>query len=162
MTFQAIDIHCSFCSRSDQNAGPLRGSIDGATGTSTLICRECAVIVIDSIEKTQNEQIASPVAGPSSRGEDVFSSIDRNEQIANSLVGLSSREVEVFTSIGRGLTSRQIASKLKIAVSTVETYRERLKDKLNLQSGNELLRSAIIWFEKQAVTGNHTACYSVV
>jgi DNA-binding NarL/FixJ family response regulator len=122
MTFQAIDMHCSFCSRSDQNAGPLRGSTDGATGTSNWICRECALIAIDSIERT------------------------RNEQIANSLVGLSSREVDVFTSIGRGLTSRQIASHLEIAVSTVETYRERLKDKLKLHSGNELVRSATIWF----------------
>ena len=49
------------------------------------------------------------------------------------------------TMIGQGRNTHEIASELGIAVSTVETYRERLKTKLNLSSGSELTRHALFW-----------------
>jgi DNA-binding NarL/FixJ family response regulator len=58
---------------------------------------------------------------------------------------LSGRELQIFTLIGQGRTTHQIADSLKLAVSTVETYRERLKSKLKLASGAELTRHAILW-----------------
>lgn len=58
---------------------------------------------------------------------------------------LSSRELQIFTMIGQGRTTHDIAAELHIAVSTVETYRERLKAKLNLTSGSALIRHAIFW-----------------
>jgi DNA-binding NarL/FixJ family response regulator len=58
---------------------------------------------------------------------------------------LSGRELEIFNLIGRGRTTPQIAQQLGIAISTVETYRERLKTKLNLSTGAELTRHAILW-----------------
>ena len=58
---------------------------------------------------------------------------------------LSGRELQIFTLIGQGRATHQIASELQLAVSTVETYRERLKSKLNLSSGAELTRHAILW-----------------
>jgi DNA-binding NarL/FixJ family response regulator len=58
---------------------------------------------------------------------------------------LSDRELQVFTMIGKGRTTHSIAAELHLAVSTVETYRERLKTKLNLESGAELTRRAILW-----------------
>jgi len=58
---------------------------------------------------------------------------------------LSDRELEVFRLIGQGKTSRQIADALRLATSTVETYRERLKSKLNLTNGAELAQHATIW-----------------
>jgi len=58
---------------------------------------------------------------------------------------LSSRELQIFTMIGQGRNTHEIASELGIAVSTVETYRERLKTKLNLASGSELTRHALFW-----------------
>lgn len=58
---------------------------------------------------------------------------------------LSGRELQIFTLIGQGRTTPQIATELGLAVSTVETYRERLKSKLNLNSGTELTRHAILW-----------------
>ncbi len=57
---------------------------------------------------------------------------------------LSGRELQIFTLIGQGRTTPQIANELHLAVSTVETYRERLKTKLNLASGAELTRHAIL------------------
>ena len=58
---------------------------------------------------------------------------------------LSSRELQIFTMIGQGRRTPQIADELQIAVSTVETYRERLKAKLDLESGSELIRRATLW-----------------
>jgi DNA-binding NarL/FixJ family response regulator len=47
--------------------------------------------------------------------------------------------------IGLGLTTRQIAEQLHLAVSTVETYRARIKEKLKLEDAAELLQHAIRW-----------------
>jgi DNA-binding NarL/FixJ family response regulator len=58
---------------------------------------------------------------------------------------LSGRELQIFTLIGQGRTTHEIAKELHLAVSTVETYRERLKTKLGLSSGAELTRQAILW-----------------
>lgn len=58
---------------------------------------------------------------------------------------LSDRELEVFEFIGRGRTSRWIAEKLKLSVSTVETHRVHLKRKLGLTNGMALVRRAVEW-----------------
>jgi DNA-binding NarL/FixJ family response regulator len=56
---------------------------------------------------------------------------------------LTDRELQVFELMGGGLNTRQIAAMLHIDASTVETYRARIKDKLNLKSSSELLQYAI-------------------
>ena len=56
---------------------------------------------------------------------------------------LTDRELEVFELIGQGISTRQIGERLSISIKTVETYRENLKRKLNLDSGSELIRYAI-------------------
>lgn len=58
---------------------------------------------------------------------------------------LSERELQVFEMIGLGRSTNQIADSLHIDISTVETYRARIKDKLELKDGSELLQSAIRW-----------------
>jgi DNA-binding NarL/FixJ family response regulator len=58
---------------------------------------------------------------------------------------LADRELQVFELTGRGLNTREIAARLHIASKTVETYRARIRSKLNLNDGSELLRSAISW-----------------
>jgi DNA-binding NarL/FixJ family response regulator len=63
---------------------------------------------------------------------------------------LSDRELEVFRSIGRGLSSKEIARDLNVGISTVDTYRERLKTKLSLASGTELVYSATRWMLENA------------
>lgn len=60
---------------------------------------------------------------------------------------LGNRELEVFQFIGQGKGTREIASLLNLSVKTVETYRERLKKKLNLSSGPDLARQAVLWVE---------------
>ncbi len=60
---------------------------------------------------------------------------------------LTDRELEIFQHIGQGLPSKEIALQLNISVKTVGTYRERIKEKLSLRHGGELVRNAVIWFE---------------
>ena len=58
---------------------------------------------------------------------------------------LTDRELQVFEMIGRGLTVRQIAAELSRDVSTIETYRVRIREKLNIKDSVELLQAAIKW-----------------
>ncbi len=58
---------------------------------------------------------------------------------------LSDRELEVFNLIAEGLDTHQIAEKMRISHKTVETYRARIKEKLDLGSSTELLRHAVQW-----------------
>ncbi|MDI9434123.1 MAG: response regulator transcription factor [Planctomycetota bacterium] len=76
------------------------------------------------------------VAGP---GEEGASPVDR----------LSDRELEVFRLIGEGYGTREMAEKLYLSVKTIETYRAHIKEKLNLQDANQLLRAAIRWANAQ-------------
>jgi DNA-binding NarL/FixJ family response regulator len=64
---------------------------------------------------------------------------------------LSDRELEVFQLLGRGLGTRQIAEQLHISFKTVQAFSARIKDKLQLDNINELLREAIRWQESQQV-----------
>ena len=65
--------------------------------------------------------------------------------IGSPIEKLSDRELEVLQHMGQGLGTSQIADKLCLSVKTIETYREHLKEKLNLSSGQELLRYSIEW-----------------
>ena len=58
---------------------------------------------------------------------------------------LTDRELEVFRMIGKGFSTREIASKLHLSIKTIGTYRERIKEKLNLKHANELVRHAVHW-----------------
>ena len=58
---------------------------------------------------------------------------------------LTDRELQVFDLVGQGFGTRQIAEQLGLDVKTVETYRARIKDKLELKDASELLRTAIAW-----------------
>jgi DNA-binding NarL/FixJ family response regulator len=62
---------------------------------------------------------------------------------------LSNRELEVFRLLGEGLTTRQIADKLRLSPKTVARYRENIKHKLNLASAAELLHRATQWVLEQ-------------
>jgi DNA-binding NarL/FixJ family response regulator len=55
---------------------------------------------------------------------------------------LSDRELEVFRLFGEGSTTRQIAAKLHLSASTVESYRGAIKQKLGLSNATELVASA--------------------
>ncbi len=61
---------------------------------------------------------------------------------------LTDRELEVFRLIGKGLSTRQVAERMKLGVKTIGTYRDRIKQKLCLKNAAELTRRAVLWSEK--------------
>jgi DNA-binding NarL/FixJ family response regulator len=69
----------------------------------------------------------------------------KGDQMVFPIDTLSQREREVFGLIGNGFSTRQIAVQLGLSSKTIDSYREHLKIKLNLNSGGELVRHAIIW-----------------
>ncbi|HWA25837.1 MAG TPA: response regulator transcription factor [Lacunisphaera sp.] len=72
---------------------------------------------------------------------------NRKEEVRFSIDTLSDREMEVFQLIGDGFSTRQVAAKLNLSVKTIDSYREHLKLKLQLESGKDLVRYAIQWMK---------------
>jgi DNA-binding NarL/FixJ family response regulator len=58
---------------------------------------------------------------------------------------LSDRELEVFKLIGKGMKTNQIAEAMHLSLKTVETYRGRIKGKLQLSGATELVQRAVLW-----------------
>ena len=86
-----------------------------------------------------SERMAAQVAANALGGTRVKSS----PAVAN----LSDRELLVFEMIGQGHSTRQIADELHLDMRTIETYRARIKEKLNLKDANDLLQYAIRWMQ---------------
>lgn len=79
--------------------------------------------------------------GSGSGGQKIESPFDR----------LSHREFEVFCLTGHGHVPKRIADKLKVSVKTIETYRERIRGKLGLTDGGELLYHATSFIREQSL-----------
>jgi len=75
---------------------------------------------------------------------------EKIEETGSPLEVLTDRELEVFQMLGRGLGTRQIAAELRVGIKTVESYRARIKEKLQLADGNQLLQHAIQWVQSGA------------
>ena len=56
---------------------------------------------------------------------------------------LSERELSVLRLVAQGYTNAQVASELFLSVKTVETYRARGMEKLNLQTRAQLVKAAL-------------------
>ena len=61
---------------------------------------------------------------------------------------LTDRELEVFDLIGRGHPTASVAARLHLSVSTVETHRAHIKEKLRLAHATELVRHAVEWVNR--------------
>ncbi len=68
---------------------------------------------------------------------------------ANPVDRLSNRELQILHLIGKGQSTRETANALNLSVKTVESHRQRIKTKLNLNTGTQLLQFAINWFTGQ-------------
>jgi DNA-binding NarL/FixJ family response regulator len=62
---------------------------------------------------------------------------------------LADRELEVFELIGRGLTTREIGARLHLGLTTVDTYRSRIKEKLKLENAARLRSEASRWVQQR-------------
>lgn len=80
----------------------------------------------------------------------ILTRISRGENPEDSPVeNLSEQQRKMLSLIGQGTATREIAARLQISHKTVESKRERLKQKLNLKDGTELTRYAVRWMLQQ-------------
>jgi len=82
-----------------------------------------------------SERMSSAVISKFMRGEP--------DQPASPVDTLSDREMEVFRMLGRGMGTRQIAQDLGVTVATVNSFRNRIKEKLKLKTATEVMLNAI-------------------
>ncbi|MCA9024323.1 MAG: response regulator transcription factor [Planctomycetaceae bacterium] len=71
--------------------------------------------------------------------------IREEEQTGDSVDQLTNRELQVFERIGAGQTVNEIATALSLSPKTIETYRDRIRKKLNLDSSTRLMHYAVKW-----------------
>lgn len=91
----------------------------------------------------------------------VYANAEILAQLASRLVGqsparslnagesLSDRELEVFRRLGAGESTRRIANEMGLSIKTVQVYCARIKEKLSLASGSELMREAVRWVQQE-------------
>lgn len=72
------------------------------------------------------------------------------EQPKSPVALLSDRELEVFRLLGQGHGVRLIAEKLDVTIPTVNSFRNRIKEKLGLKSSTEVMLHAIQWFRDES------------
>jgi DNA-binding NarL/FixJ family response regulator len=70
---------------------------------------------------------------------------EREKVTRSPLDALANRELEVFRLIGQGVKTAAIAARLHLSVKTIETYRDRIREKLALRDGTELAHYATQW-----------------
>lgn len=70
---------------------------------------------------------------------------ERKEIMRSPLDALANRELEVFRLIGQGVKTAEIAKRLHLSVKTIETYRDRIREKLELSDGTQLAHYATKW-----------------
>lgn len=90
---------------------------------------------------------------------EIFAAPELLAQLAARLVGrpaataaatpetLSDRELDVFRRLGAGHATKRIAEELGVSLKTVQTYCARIKEKLALADGAELVREATRWHD---------------
>jgi len=73
---------------------------------------------------------------------------------ANPIDRLSNRELQILHMIGKGMSTRETAHSLNLSIKTVESHRQRIKRKLNLSTGTQLVQYAVNWFSTKAERGD--------
>jgi DNA-binding NarL/FixJ family response regulator len=74
---------------------------------------------------------------------DYLGRVESQDQDARAAVGLTPREQEVLGHIAAGLSNREIAERLTVSLSTVQTHYAHIIEKLNLRNRTELVKYAI-------------------
>jgi len=74
--------------------------------------------------------------------------IGRRQGKVTGVERLTDRELAVFELLGLGRTARQIREELGLGAATVETYRTRIKEKLNLENAAQLRSEAVRWVHR--------------
>lgn len=108
----------------------LKQAVDSELAVAIRAVQRGEVYLYSSFTKVLLGDLATGEEGPEGQSRDSFDL-------------LSQREREVLRLVALGYTNQQIADQLFLSVKTVETYRERVMSKLDLQSRAALVRYAL-------------------
>jgi DNA-binding NarL/FixJ family response regulator len=128
----------------DESLYAERALMAGARGY--IMKQEAVASVVKAIRKV----LAGDVYASAAVKEKVFQRLTSPQVSAGKspLDVLTNRELEVFRLIGEGLSTKEIADRLHLSIKTIGTYRENIKEKLNLKHFTELVKFAVHWSEK--------------
>jgi DNA-binding NarL/FixJ family response regulator len=113
----------------------------GATGY--IMKQEASDVIVKAIRTVIAGEI---YASEKIRNQLLKKVIGRNDEAGETRIStLTDRELQVFELIGSGHETKQIAGKLRLSIKTVDTYREHIKEKLNLKNATELIQHASQW-----------------
>ena len=108
---------------------------------------EPATTVLEAIRKVLggdvhvSEKMATLVVSKFVQGE--------SDQPPSPLEALSDRELEVFRMLGQGKGTREIADEMNVALPTVSTFKNRIKEKLKMKNSTETTLYALQWFRQE-------------
>lgn len=103
----------------------------------------CTVAVVDKAE-AWDQLLAVVLAWKQKRLEEVAAFMPSCGELLAGIQRLSPREQRLLRELGCGLLNKEIAVRLELSVSTVETYRKSVAAKLGV-SGSELVRLATLY-----------------
>jgi two-component system response regulator NreC len=69
--------------------------------------------------------------------------VNRNREEEDAYLRLTEREIEILTLIAKGYGNKEISEKLFISVKTVESYKSKIMNKLDVKSRPELVEYAL-------------------
>ncbi len=122
-----------------------RALMAGASGY--IMKQEAIASVVEAIRRV----LAGDIYASSSVKEKVFKRLTTSPQTGDStspLDILTNRELEVLRLIGEGFSTKEIADRLHLSIKTIGTYRENIKEKLNLKHFTGLVKFAVHWLEQ--------------
>lgn len=112
--------------------------------TDQAIRDSLAAGALGFVAKTEGPQILLRAIEAVSHGDSYLS--EAAKRVMSSAVpgvALTPRETDVLGLVGRGLTNKEIAQQLGVAVRTAESHRERLMNKLGAHNAADLTREAV-------------------
>jgi DNA-binding NarL/FixJ family response regulator len=100
-----------------------------------------AVLKVLEGEIFLSEKMSSSVLAKLMRG--------KSERPVSPIQQLSDRELEVFEMLGQGKPTRQIAEELHLTIPTIHSFRNRIKEKLQLKNSTEMMLHAMQWVRER-------------
>jgi DNA-binding NarL/FixJ family response regulator len=139
-----IDLPVLVLSMHDESLYAERALRAGAKGYITK--HEASASVMVAIRQVLNGEI---YLKPRFMSRILNKAINGNGGAAQPIDCLTDRELEVFELIGRGQTTREIGARLRVGLTTVDTYRARIKEKLNIENAARLHSEASRWLQQR-------------
>jgi DNA-binding NarL/FixJ family response regulator len=102
---------------------------------------KAAILKVLGGEIFLSEKMSSSVLAKIMRG--------KSERPVSPIEQLSDRELEVFEMLGRGKPTRQIAEELNLTIPTIHSFRNRIKEKLQLKNSTEMMLHAMQWVRER-------------